>query len=181
MAGGLDFNISARSCSTTGEALMASATIHFTIRHFKGFDQTANRLDAMSGTGPAPDFDLVIENANPASGFNWNVATGVLTVPPNAELTFTCSSFNRTSDDSIYFPTGMVCLSAPGSYGAQRPFRNFAVNYSDSGGSLQVHNQNNGAGGWGFQILVQQRRAIGGGGGLFNYNFGLIDPRLQTS
>jgi hypothetical protein len=158
---------------------MASATIHFTIRHFKGFDQNANRLDAMTSSGAAPDFDLVITNPNPASGFNWNVTTGVLTVPPNADLTFTCSSFNRTTDDSIYFPTGMVCLSSQGSYGAQRPFRTFSVNYSDNGGSLLVHNQNNGAGTWGFQILVQQRHTMGGGG-LFNYNFGLIDPKIQS-
>jgi hypothetical protein len=154
-----------------------SATLHFHISNFIDFNDSTHSLVAMQATGQAPDFALTIENANPATQFHWDGATGALNVPVGADLTFVVSA--ATAQTGVaYFPTGLVCLSpsAP-----KRPFRDLEIKFAEAPtlASLRVQDDDHERGSWCFQVLVQRR--VDKGDGRFEYRFGLIDPKLQTN
>jgi hypothetical protein len=154
-----------------------SATLHFHISNFIDFNDSTHSLVAMQATGPSPDFALTIERASPAAQFHWDAVAGALNVPIGADLTFVVSS--ATAEAGLaYFPTGLVCLSpsAP-----KRPFRDLEINFAEAPAlaSLRVQDDDHERGSWCFQVLVQRR--IDKGNGRFEYRFGLIDPKLQTS
>jgi hypothetical protein len=154
-----------------------SATIHLHISNFIDFNDSTHSLVAMQATGPSPDFALTIEKASPATQFQWDVAAGALNVPTGANLTFVVTAATAQTGVS-YFPTGLVCLSpsAP-----RRPFRDLEIKYAEAPAlaSLRVQDDDHERGSWCFQVLVQRR--VDKGDGRFEYRFGLIDPKLQTS
>jgi hypothetical protein len=154
-----------------------SATLHFHISNFIDFNDSTHSLVAMQATGDSPDFTLTIEKASPAAQFQWDAAAGALNVPTGADLTFVVSSATAQSG-LAYIPTGLVCLSpsAP-----KRPFRDLEIKYAEAPtlSSLRVQDDDHERGSWCFQVLVQRR--VDKGDGRFEYRFGLIDPKLQTS